>query len=390
MKDKLKSGLKVVLLLAVSCLVAMEIFSLIATRVFNLPANLPNYKIPTFKPFWSDINPVWGVWHEPHSRYDHVRKCYHAVYTANSHGMRDRERSIKSADPRVLVLGDSFTEGFGLKRHERWTDILEEKTAVPHMNFGNAGIFGPTQYLLLYKNFAKNFTHDGLIIGLFPGNDFLDDSPQFGRAAFGHRYRPYYKERNGGYELVYFNKDELGDAPERQRNKSRSRGIRQIFRNFTHSVNVVEYTIGLVRQWTGAKIHGRKFIFDYSGYVDYTAKDWRRFRFVFSNLRKAAGSRPILVVLIPRPGDFLYLNQGKNFKLQRDLKAMIAEHPNTFMLDLLPLFSKHESWKPYYQICDGHWTPLANTMAADKIRAQPFYQALRKAHANRSTATPKP
>jgi lysophospholipase L1-like esterase len=375
MHATLKSALKTTLLTIISCLVALEVFSAVAMRLFDLPANLPNYKIPIFKPFWSDINPVWGVWHEPHSRYDHVRKCYQAIYTANSHGMRDRERAIKSDKKRIAVLGDSFTEGFGLKRHERWTDQLENKTQIPHLNFGNAGIFGPTQYSLLYENLVKKFDHAGVIIGLFPGNDLLDDSIRFGQAAFGHRYRPYYVRRNGAYELVYFNKDELGDAPERQKKKSLSRGIRQVFRNFTHAVNVVEYTVGLIRQWTGAKIHGRKFIFDYSGYVDYTDADWHRFSYVYSRIRKAAGTKPILVVVIPRPGDFLYLKQGKRFKLQQDLKTLIDKHPNSFMLDLLPLFAKAKDWKDHYQVCDGHWTPLANIIAADEIRNHPFYDA---------------
>jgi lysophospholipase L1-like esterase len=390
MHATLKSALKATLLLIISCLVALEVFSAIATRLLDLPANLPNYKIPTFKPFWSDINPIWGVWHEPHSRYDHVRKCYQAVYTANTHGMRDRERAIRSYKKRIIVLGDSFTEGFGLKRQERWTDQLEEKTHIPHLNFGNAGIFGPTQYSLLYENLAKKFDHAGVIIGLFPGNDLLDDSIRFGQAAFGHRYRPYYVKKDGAYELVYFNKNEFGDAPERQKEKSLSRGIRQVFRNFTHSVNVVEYTVGLLRQWTGAKIHGRKFIFDYSGYVDYTEADWHRFSYVFSRIRKAAGTKPILIVVIPRPGDFLYLKQGKHFKLQRDLKSLVAQHPNSYMLDLLPLFAKAKDWKDHYQICDGHWTPLANIMAADEIRKHPFYDAFKSAGPYKNTTVTTP
>jgi lysophospholipase L1-like esterase len=387
---RIKKALKVALLLTVSCVIALEVFSAIATRVFNLPANLPNYRLPIFKPFWSDINPIWGVWHEPHSRYDHVRKCYHAVYTANAYGMRDKEREIQSDKPRVVVLGDSFTEGFGLKRHERWTERLQEATGIDHLNFGNAGIFGPAQYLLLYENLAKKFSHDAVIVGMFPGNDFLDDDIKFGHAAFGHRYRPYFVEKNGGYELVYYNKNEFGDAPERQKKKSLSRGIRQVFRNFTHTVNVVEYVIGLIRQWTGAKIHGRKFIFDYSGYVDYTDTDWHRFTYIFKRLRKAAGERPMLIVLIPRPGDFKYLREGKDFKLQRDLKALIETEPNTYMLDLLPLFAKYEDWKPYYQICDGHWTPLANRLAAEAIRAQGFYEKLKTFHTSRQKTAKSP
>tara|TARA_B100000989_G_scaffold25855_1_gene16736 strand:- start:1251 stop:2165 length:915 start_codon:yes stop_codon:yes gene_type:complete len=301
--------------------------------------------------------------------------------------MRDQERDIDSLEKRVIVLGDSFTEGFGLKNEERWTNMLEETTGIAHMNFGNAGIFGPTQYMLLYKNFAKKFKHDGIIIGLFPGNDFLDDSPKFGHSAFGHRYRPYFAETNYGYELYYFNEAELGDAPERQKRKSFSRGARQVFRNFTHSVNVIEYVIGLVRQWSGAKIHGRKFIFNYSGYADYDDSDWKRFSYIFGQLRKSAGKRPILIVLIPRPGDFLYMRQGKPFKLQRDLKELVSQHPNTSMMDLLPVLATPEDWTRYYQICDGHWTPLANRLAADEIAASQFYQALQASYLNRVKTT---
>lgn len=377
MQIKIKAILKNVFLLTITLLVTLEIFSALAVRLFNLPADLPNYKIPAFKPFWSDINPIWGVWHEPHSRYDHVRKCYRAVYTANSHGMRDKDREIDSQEKRIIVLGDSFTEGFGLKDEERWTNMLEKQTGIPHLNFGNAGIFGPTQYMLLYKNFARKFRHDGIIIGLFPGNDFLDDSPKFGHSAFGHRYRPYLAKTSDGYELNYFNKAELGDAPERQKKKSFWRGTRQIFRNFTHSANVIEYTIGLMRQWSGTKIHGRRFIFDYSGYSDYTKEDWDRFSHVFQQLRTAAGDRPILIVLIPRPGDFLYLKQGKNFTLQKDLKNLISQYANTSMIDLLPVLAEPEDWKQYYQICDGHWTPLANRLAAEKIERTNFYHAFR-------------
>ncbi|MBL25712.1 MAG: hypothetical protein CMM48_17655 [Rhodospirillaceae bacterium] len=388
MLNWLKSAIKTTLLMALSFLLVLEIFSVIATRLFDLPANLPNFEVPTFKPFWADLSPIWGVWHAPNSRYDHVRKCYRAAYSANSHGMRDRERDFASDKKRILVLGDSFTEGFGLNDHERWTNMLETSTGIPHLNFVNGGNFGPTQYLLLYENLAKKFSHDGIIIGFFPGNDFLDDSPKFGHAAFGHRYRPYLAEKDGAYELYYFNKDELGDAPERQKKKSLSRGIRQIFRNFTHSVNVVEYVIGLVRQWTGAKIHSRKFIFNYSGYADYTDADWRRFTYIFSRLRKAAGTRPILIVLIPRPGDFAYLRKGRKFKLPSDLKTLIAKHPNTSVLDLLPVFPETEDWKRYYQICDGHWTPLANRIAADKIQADTFYRALESYYRTRVPTRP--
>lgn len=47
------------------------------------------------------------------------------------------------------------------------------------------------------------------------------------------------------------------------------------------------------------------------------------------------------------------------------------------MIDLLPVLAEPEDWKQYYQICDGHWTPLANRLAAEKIERTNFYHAFR-------------
>ena len=140
-------------------------------------------------------------------------------------------------------------------------------------------------------------------------------------------------------------------------------------------------------QATKEKEDWANFICNYSGYADYDDSDWKRFSYIFGQLRKSAGKRPILIVLIPRPGDFLYMRQGKPLKLQRDLEALVSQYPNTSMIDLLPVLAEPEDWTRYYQICDGHWTPLANRLAANEIAAAQFYQALQAFYLNRVKTT---
>ena len=135
--------------------------------------------------FWADSNPFFGVWHDPNSSFKHVSPDYNLTYHANSLGMRDKERALKShGKKRVVVLGDSFIEGWGVASEDRLSDRLERMTRLEHLNFGTSGSFGPTQYLMLYTHLAKSFEHDALIIAILPDNDFLDDDYETASALF--------------------------------------------------------------------------------------------------------------------------------------------------------------------------------------------------------------
>src|SRR5262245_62400166 len=81
------------------------------------------------------------------------------TYRSNSYGARDVERTLTSDRPRVLVLGDSMTEGLGVALEQRFTNLLERETGIEHLNFATSGDFGTTQYYLLYKTLASKFSH---------------------------------------------------------------------------------------------------------------------------------------------------------------------------------------------------------------------------------------
>ena len=109
---------------------------------------LPYERYPTSREpqYWAYIDPVVGMWRRPHADFVDEGRCYTTHYTSNSAGARDRERSVESsAERRVVVLGDSFVEGYGYDETQRFTELLEARTGIEFMNWGTSGAFGTIQ-----------------------------------------------------------------------------------------------------------------------------------------------------------------------------------------------------------------------------------------------------
>ena len=125
----MKTLFKILLRLAISLLLTFALLEgglawLCASGKLKIPR--PAYCLGNIgSRFWADSNPWFGVWHDPRSSFKHVSPDYNLTYHANAWGMRDRERD-KSAHgkKRVVVLGDSFTEGWGLATEDRMSERL--------------------------------------------------------------------------------------------------------------------------------------------------------------------------------------------------------------------------------------------------------------------------
>ena len=124
----------------------------------------PNYRL-SYNGFDTDINPAFGIWHRPNSRYLHQGGCFSVEYTTNSYGARDVERSLHSTQPRTIMLGDSFIEGYCQSNKARLSNLLEKRTGREHLNFGASGGFSPLQYALVYRTMAANFDHKSCVGG---------------------------------------------------------------------------------------------------------------------------------------------------------------------------------------------------------------------------------
>src|SRR6185503_12948152 len=158
-------------------LVLIEAGLAVCTRLGLFPIKVPTYSLAQARNtiFWRDVNPDFGVWHLPDASIRHTKSCFDVTYHSNSYVARDRERAEQSSDRRIVVLGDSMTEGAGVNDPERFASLLERDSRIEHMNFATAGSFGTIQYWLLYKTLASRFSHSAVFIGMIPVNDFWDN-----------------------------------------------------------------------------------------------------------------------------------------------------------------------------------------------------------------------
>jgi hypothetical protein len=110
--------------------------------------------------------------------------------TFNEVGARD-DSFQNTPSSALILLGDSFAEGYGVARKEASEYLIEKDLEVPILNLGAAGDIGPLQELLIYENF-KDLPHQGVIVYIFPYNDFTDNDLKVWRSIDQTRYRPYF------------------------------------------------------------------------------------------------------------------------------------------------------------------------------------------------------
>lgn len=386
------------LLLAFSVLFGLltaEVVFGVGTRAGLFPIRLPSYSLAVArKPrFWTDSNPHFGVWHEPNASVRHTLSCVDVNYHSNSYGARDAERALDSRERRVVVLGDSLVEGFGMADGHRFSDLLERKTGIEHLNFGSSGNFGTTQYYLVYETLARRFAHDAVIIGMLPDNDFWDNDYEFGQQLLENRYRPYFVGEHPNYRLVYFqatmNEGVTVDRP------SGLELAERILGEFSYSYNALAHLWMLARIGSSPVLarapderaqeffRGKGVSVDpsrpYSGYYDYRQDQLDLVKYTFERIRQRAGGREVVIVLLPLSADFQRYDPSAPPPLSRELERFAAARGIT-LLDLLPLMHRHtKDWSSYFLSCDGHWSARGHAVAALYTTAKlaPLYQHLR-------------
>lgn len=347
---------------------AVEITCFIFIKSGYIKAKHPSYhyEFTVTKYFYhvADINPLWGTWHYPDD-FELKDECYKTMYKINSYGARDIERSRTNIDSnRVIVLGDSFMEGFGLDTIDRLSNLLQKKTGHEVLNFGCSNT-GSTQEYLIYKNLADSFNHSTILLGFHPHTDFFDDDIAYYNtwpfSGFNF-YRPFFVGNYPDYKLVYkpatidsctFNKKGYFDLA----NSARGRAGR-FLRAYTWWYNIIDY-------WRFNKVGEERYGQNYSGYNNYTLPQFQRLTYILSLLRKNAAGKRIIVFTIPiQPDVKNYLANGKN-KLGEELSGFCSKN-NIEFIDLLPVFAKNYSKNLFFD-CDPHWTEKGNKLAADAL-----------------------
>jgi hypothetical protein len=359
-----------ILLMTAITLVLLELALQVAVRLGVLSLSLPTYSITRTTPFWLDINEHFGVWHPASSHYRHYKSCFDVVYASNSLGMRYKKAEVASRSQRVVFLGDSFVEGYGIADGARFTDRLENMTGFDHLNFGTAQ-FGPVQSYVLYKTLASEFDHNAVIFAIYPNNDFLDDLPVPSRLRRGARYRPYLVGDYPDYELRY---PPGGLGPDYQLGARLS----SIAMEFSLTGRAVEYASTIFRTTILDHLRSARLKRPLtSSYYDYDADEFNRLRYSIEQIKDIAANRPMLIVTIPGGGDVIEFERlgRKRPPLTEELVALSEKLGITY-IDLLEKLHPYDL-DNYYLACDQHLSPAGHQWAADAMATWDFYRERR-------------
>lgn len=326
---------------------------------------LPYERYPTSREpqYWAYIDPVVGMWRHPHADFVDEGRCYTTHYTSNSAGARDRESTIASDAPRrVVVLGDSFVEGYGYNDTSRFTELLEERSGIEHLNWGTSGAFGTIQEWLLYESKVKHYSHTDVMLFILPDNDFKDNDPT---EYSSDTYRPYLKRTDSGFDVYY-------PIPFEQRDTaSRTIGavIKNTLDNEIHILNALRLANRIAKDSSQAILPGAP----KPSYDQYDDDDLEVFLYALQRLTDATGGRRLHLFLIPRAQDMSHVQRnGYDFALIKELEAFADRNDHVGFLDLLPgLLAYAENndleFEDYTLGCDGHWGQRGHEATAEII-----------------------
>lgn len=364
---------------------SVEIFSVVYAKYFNPDVPRPDYKWNgDSEAFWGDINKDFGVWHYPNIKdYSHSKDCFAVHYTTNSYGARDMERTKQGSDNRIIALGDSFIEGWGLADRDRLTNLLESTLSREVLNFGSAGTFGPLQYYLAYKSLAKDFTHSTVLVGILPDNDFSDLDREQGEKVYGDRYRPYLAGNYPDYQIIYNKEFPVSSSF----NNSFGDKAKRLLRSFSYAYNTHHYVKMLLNSMgTQQRARGKKDSHKvYAGYYDFTDEQFDMLRYCLEKIKEEAVGKTVVVVTFPRLNDFMRLQQGPPL-LPPKLKRLAQERGFRY-IDLLPLmYQADNDFTKYFFSCDKHWG-IHGTKTAARVLAGPLEAIILKQEAANQTDT---
>ena len=203
------SWIKNFTLVLIVTILSFEVLSFLATKLELFLVNqIPSLYLSKNTRKYQDIvygrteRDKWGAWHISNSTFRHTKSCFDITMTFNEVGARDDSFNSVSASS-LILLGDSFAEGFGIAREEMSEYIIEKKLKTPILNLGTSGNFGPLQELLIYEYF-KHLPHQGIIIYVLPANDFTDNDLEIWQDIDQARYRPYFSSEGDPLVPYYF------------------------------------------------------------------------------------------------------------------------------------------------------------------------------------------
>lgn len=318
----------------------------------------------------------------PNAHYRHIEPEFNYIWTNNSLGMRDRERSSEKGPGsfRILFLGDSFVQGWGVPLEQTMTTLLEDSLNKPGrektIEVLNAGVFGYSPFLeyLYLKELMPSIEPDLVIVGFFPGNDVGDD-------YFYTHYAHFKADGSVSFDdqkWPWSYRDEVLDGTASKIVDSDY--ISSFWGRFkpwllrSHLVFAIK-NLGAQIKYRRQKGREERLVRDRRddirinlGLVNYPVLDrnqrlqyWELSKRYLADIHRLCKMYGVPMVLVVIPA--LYIFDVNQFKEPYDVVDEIGHDLSIPVIQLLPEFQKWSPEKLEYKI-DQHWTPEGNRLAA--------------------------
>jgi len=328
--------MKKILSFTIVFLVFFELISIFFTNlelfIFN---EKPKYSYEKkFLHDWIEKDEDGIVWHKRNYKTRHISRCFDVEYETNNVGARDYNDYFKSDQiASIMLIGDSFAEGPGVKINKIFAKILEKKINKKVLNFGNSGTKPETQ-LTRYLKYNKDYNFDELIYFFLPQNDYSSTKSIETK-----------KEIKKNSELINFGILKYA--------------IVDFLARFTYPYNFIR-----------SLAYSFEINFDY-GYehLSYFYNNEENIDYTFKFLEKIINSRQLSTFVVIIPTIYDINNFQKNKKNYKELYwykqlAKILEKNNSTLIDLMD-YIEFDKKALYFHSCDGHWSEYGNLFAAN-------------------------
>ena len=148
-------------------IIILEILNLVIGMFQNGKDTFLPYSGFNDLPLYYDTDSLYGLTRQKNIKQMINHPCGGIVHKINSLGFRDDEFNNSG----ILVLGNSFIEGYGISKEDRFSEILEKELKTPFNNTAFSGIWTPIQGLVLIHDLikTKKLKFNKIVLFMTPG-----------------------------------------------------------------------------------------------------------------------------------------------------------------------------------------------------------------------------
>ena len=366
----MKSYAKNLLLIVCSLLIVLVISELFL--------RIAGYKVVTFYPFsgFHQFDADLGWTQIPGHEAVFQGREFKVNIKTNSHGYSDKDYPFTkpAGSERVVVLGDSFTWGWGVEQEEIFCEVAEKNLErVEFINLGQTA-YSTAQEYLLFKKLGMKFSPNFTILAFGP-NDIMENSE--------NPKRPKFLVKDGMLEL------ENSPIPLSLHEK-----IKKFLKDHFLLYSLIDYRYVLLRQFlkpSGKRPNGYDWVPDYffKSYHEKMQGPWDVTKALLLEIDKLTDHR-FLIMYIPNRlqveeetyQQAVLTTQGR-MNTPFDESLIDLFYPNKLLqefseeqgipfLDLTSYFRKENKQHSLYFKYDGHWTMeghrLAGKLLSERIQ----------------------